>query len=1275
MSSTAGAWEHIRSWVGAALVVVLTWLAHGSVAPHRGGHNFGPWPDSYEYAAGAQAIAETGRYYLQVGDLEVQPRYPPGTSALHGALFAAGLPPTSAYRVNAALAAALAVLLFVATRRIVGRMGLEESKAGRWLADGAALGAGLGFGTSGLVLERTFVDSDLLAALLATVALFLVVTAVGRAHSRRATWCLLAAGVAWGSVAAVRPVTALLLAPCLAALWVGLWAGAGPRRALGAVLPLAVGGAVPVLATCWLMWRSGWGALAWTGYQLWVPQVYGETGRSFQLAFATAGNPDWPVPRWLGSGLAGHGEIAAAVYLGLPLVERHGLGWFWQLAAVVGAVWCAAEVWKTDAGQRSRIGWLGAGLALWFGGHTLLYSLYFYPDDRFHLAPAALLFPGLFASGAALIHRRPQMAWVAVLPALALLWGSSWRAYADLKSQAVHGIDPSIAEVHREFGSWRERPLELRRIAPIPFDTVAAQALGLLTAELATELGALGQPTYSHRHAAHALASGWIPDRDVSLPVPPGRPAAHAPLGAKLTEAGGSKVLWPQRTARFALGPEGSTAVEVDLKHLVETGVLRVFTGAAGNNRAGEPLFVARWMHRPEDGAEPRPLPLAAAALREFPGGLEVHLVRESPHVDLVLRMRVAGASVSFELGGEAAGLGPSWVWDVRFLGSSALPVARGPTQGVLAPTPAGWVSLLEDLGRSSARDHRSIAGALPRSPHFRSAAGVSDSGRVPVQAHLWWTAHEERAMCLPPPATTPSTALALAARVPLILTADPLPRLSALEGHVPWVVFAISGEGAPDPLQAERLALVDGTPLAELAAWNSRLATSAAARFAVLAGSLDSALLRASAERADALWIAPGPTRSGARDLPDDRPPRILVGAQLDADGGLLLGPGDLAGILRGDILAVLVDGGAEESALERGVLEVASFVTPLVARLAHARAHGEEYSDLPTSAGEPMRFRDGLELFVNLSEVSSAMDVEGVAYTLEPGGYVARDGDGFFAARVAGDLGTQWFAEVPGRFRARRHHPDELPVFRSAQGPWSPSPLGAPTCLERVDAVARTRIFLSQGGLWSEPLPAGESPAVLRILKWGAPGLTWREPRTWLELQALAAEGRVIAPPADASWRSSDEAVLTVDTEGFVRGLASGRARVTAHSPSTGLAAEVMLDVDLVGPPRGLVASWSGGRLRATFEAPGALEASLLVESLAQRSVIPAERADAHGRFRVDVALPPAQPGYALRPLVRALDGTPVLGETVYVLTDGSLPTEVRRSEPRGASGSAAN
>jgi 4-amino-4-deoxy-L-arabinose transferase-like glycosyltransferase len=1253
--AAAGPADRSRHWLWAALLVVLTWAVHGSVAPHRGGHNLGPWPDSHEYAAGAQAIAQTGRYFLQLGELRVQPRYPPGTSIFQAAFVALGLPARAAYRVNAGLVAALALLLFGGTRWIAGRFGLLESRSGRRLTGAAAFASGIGFSTSALALERTFVDSDVLAALLATSALAATLAALLSTRPRRSASWFFAAGLCLGGTAAVRPVTALLLTPTLGVFLLGLWADRGLRLAFRGALAVSLGVAVPVLATCWLMWRSGWGALEWTGYRLWVPEFYGEGSRTFQLAFATAGNAHFPIPRLMGSGSAGHAEIAAAVYLGLPLVERHGLGWFWQLAAMLGAFCLAALAWRSRPQRRVLIACIGLGVTWWFIGHALLFSLYFYPDDRFHLAPAALLFPAFCAGGAVLLQRHRRFALCSWPPAAAMLLLGAWRAYDDIKSDPVQGVDASLAEVDREFLAWRQRPRELRWLAPIPFDTVAAQALGLLTSELVEELGELGQLTYAQRHAAHALAVGWVPDRDFQLPTPPGRPAARGPVGAGSNESGRLDLLWQERSARFVSGAPGGVSVEVDLQLLVATGELRLGTAPGDGSATGEPLLQARWLHREAAGADSAPLPLVATALRGFPGGLEVHFVRANPPADLVLRLRSVGASVSIELGGEVAG-NAEWLWDLRFPGSAAREVVPGRTQGVLAATGSGWVSLLEDLGRSSARQQRSVSGEGPRSPRFGSAGGLDAQGFAEVQAHLWLTVHAERAMCLPKPAATPATALALASRTPLILAAQRLPRLPTLEGRLPWVLLPLpgNGAGARDPLQAQLLEAAPIAPLEGLAMLTSRLATAPEARFAVLAGSADSTLLQAAAQGADALWIEPASRSQGDVVLPADRPPRTLVAAFFDADGGLRLSAAELAGIVRGDLPAVLLDGSVPEAVLERRILELASFATPLVGRLARARAHGEPLRPSADEAAGPLRFEDGLELHANLSADPRVVRVGDAEYTLAPGGYLARDGDGFLAACVVGALGPQWFSEVPGRFRARRHHPEELPLFVPAQGAWQRLPAGASTGLEHIGLQAHTRWVLAAHGLQAELLPSAEVPQALHIQGPPVRQLTWQEPRSCLELRALALDGRSLPLPGDVLWSSADESVVSVDREGFLRGLAGGRSVVSASSASTGLTAEVAIEVDLVGPPRGLVATWASGRLQAEFEAPGALEAFLLIESLEQKSVLPAQRAAAPGKFFVSLDLPAAPPGYALRPCVHSQDGSPVLGEPLYLLTE---------------------
>jgi hypothetical protein len=67
-------WETLLlALVVASVALVVRWR---EPAPSRTA--FHPRPDALEYAASAQAIAQAGEYYLQVGPLRVPPRYPPG---------------------------------------------------------------------------------------------------------------------------------------------------------------------------------------------------------------------------------------------------------------------------------------------------------------------------------------------------------------------------------------------------------------------------------------------------------------------------------------------------------------------------------------------------------------------------------------------------------------------------------------------------------------------------------------------------------------------------------------------------------------------------------------------------------------------------------------------------------------------------------------------------------------------------------------------------------------------------------------------------------------------------------------------------------------------------------------------------------------------------------------------------------------------------------------------------------------------------------------------
>ena len=62
----------------AVLVVPVALWARWHGSPEAQAPFFHPRPDALEYAASAQSIAQTGRFFLQVGPYRVRPRFPPG---------------------------------------------------------------------------------------------------------------------------------------------------------------------------------------------------------------------------------------------------------------------------------------------------------------------------------------------------------------------------------------------------------------------------------------------------------------------------------------------------------------------------------------------------------------------------------------------------------------------------------------------------------------------------------------------------------------------------------------------------------------------------------------------------------------------------------------------------------------------------------------------------------------------------------------------------------------------------------------------------------------------------------------------------------------------------------------------------------------------------------------------------------------------------------------------------------------------------------------------
>jgi hypothetical protein len=485
---TPGASARVRS-IGRALLflvlvapVALTARWHGSAAGE--GPRFQPRPDALEYAAAAQAVARTGRVYLQVGPLQVRSRYPPGWPLLLSLAVRAGVGGPSLWRVTGLFGAGIAVLLAVVVAEATlaleptagaGRRRIAPVVAGLlagWIWALAPIAVGVG---------RTLL-SDEPAALAVLAAL--VCTGVGFLldEGRRATIVAAAGGLALGLAAGMRPITAVLLIPALVVVLLTGVRGSGFRPLVGRAIAWGFGAAVFPAVTMLVLYRSGLSPWEWSGYAFWIPARYGRLADTFSLRHALVPDESFRI------GVAepvSHLGVAARALLGLPgLRLREQFGLFWPILGWLAVVPLLVLVRRRGGRTAAQAPWLAAALALWVMGHVVVFSMYFYPSGRFYLAPLALC-TALFATacGAWLARPGPWSRLGAVVVAVLVLASTlhDWRGLQS-RRPPLRGAEWNGPGFER----WKAQSDEERAGRTMPFDPVHAQALGLLTPEVAS---------------------------------------------------------------------------------------------------------------------------------------------------------------------------------------------------------------------------------------------------------------------------------------------------------------------------------------------------------------------------------------------------------------------------------------------------------------------------------------------------------------------------------------------------------------------------------------------------------------------------------------------------------------------------------------------------------------------------------------------------------------------------------------------------------------------
>lgn len=459
------------------LALAARW--HGEAVPK--GPWFHPRPDALEYAASAQALAQSGRLYLQIGPLQLRPRYPPGWPLLLVPALKAGVSGESLWRVTGLFGAALAWLLAWLTTRATKTIAGSERAA---LAAGILAGSLWALAPIAVGVGQTVLSDE--PAAFVSIAGLTLAGAGFLQGGRRGALVALAGGLAFGLAASMRPVVAVLMAPPLAVFLLGSFRRFGLRPTLGRSAAWGLGAAVFPAVTVLILLRSGLPAWEWSGYDFWVPQRYARLTDTFSLHHALQPDANF---RLAASGRPlSHLGIAARVLLGLPgLRIHHYLGLFWPIAG-----WLAAISLLRLGRRRTDVTKIvAAALLVWTAAHVVLYSLYFYPSSRFYLAPLALC-AVLFATACGVAFARPELRFrLSALAAAALVLVLTLQGRREMRRDP--GPPPRGLDTRERFSTWIALRDRQRRQRPMPFDPVQAQALGLLPPEVASGIRVWGR--------------------------------------------------------------------------------------------------------------------------------------------------------------------------------------------------------------------------------------------------------------------------------------------------------------------------------------------------------------------------------------------------------------------------------------------------------------------------------------------------------------------------------------------------------------------------------------------------------------------------------------------------------------------------------------------------------------------------------------------------------------------------------------------------------------
>ena len=346
-----------------------------------------PWPDGLEYAAAALNLAKGRGAVLHFGAYTYPSRYTGGYPLL---LEFFSWPLSHQVTQLEITTFVMALLSVLAIWLLIGRW---------WLGRATGLIAALLLVLSPVFTTYSYLVMSDVPTLFVTICA--VITLLGATEDRSGSkvtrmWRWLMFGLLGGFSTIMRPTNVVILVGLAACIVMVPLERRDLRSLLSAAVAIAIGFAIPV---GWQLHQNSinLGSAFASGYAWWVPEVYGEGGKTFSVSYlfgpTLPRNPSGNVIVYVMTLLGLDGFIGHRASPGYSLYPFAAAAF-----AVVGFVAILRDVEKPAA---RRLMWFGLG---YLGALTVLYCFYIFTDVAFILPGAFILFIAAGA-GAAIANR------------------------------------------------------------------------------------------------------------------------------------------------------------------------------------------------------------------------------------------------------------------------------------------------------------------------------------------------------------------------------------------------------------------------------------------------------------------------------------------------------------------------------------------------------------------------------------------------------------------------------------------------------------------------------------------------------------------------------------------------------------------------------------------------------------------------------------------------------------------------------------------------------